>query len=586
MSCFQTLTDQLQTLRSHLPPHTIERQDGNTCKDSHQCKTTRPAGIPLSRKLCYAVGGVPYQITTVAMGFSLQIFLLDVVQIEAFYVSLILFVSRAWDAVTDPLVGYLVSRSSLTPIGKLMPWVVLAMPFGVLSYVLLWFMPQGSMSQAFSVPWYLTASCLFETLMTCFNVPYLSLSMFLGGDQRDRDSATAYRMSVEMLAMLVASVIQGQVVAVYNTERAGACQQLDQIQELPHNTPAPQADTLQATRKAFLTSALVIGGLFFLCCLVLFLGVKEQHAPLYSPARVRLSYLTTLKMLVCHIPYQRLVLGLLFAALAFQMSLGNFALFCTHVAGLGAQFQHLLLALLIAATIAVPLWQAILVRVGKKTTLFIGLFLFIPAVTIIACVPSNLPVFVTMCVMLGFSLATMFLLPWSMLPDVVDDFALRNPCCKDLEPLFFSCYAFCSKLGGGLSVGISTMTLHFVGYRAGACSHSEDVVTALIVLFAPVPITLLLVGLVFFHLYPINEDRRLQLQRERGRVVEAIHSTDIEEEIGSHIHQSRHQPHESSLKSNDCRSSDPEMMFMKYSDDTVIMDTAGNSGKLQAFTVV
>ncbi|XP_023847660.1 sodium-dependent lysophosphatidylcholine symporter 1-like [Salvelinus sp. IW2-2015] len=450
--------------------------------------------MPLSRKLCYAVGGVPYQITTAAIGFSLQIFLLNVVQIEAFYVSLILFVSRAWDAVTDPLVGYLVSRSGLTPIGKLMPWVVLAMPFGVLSYVLLWFMPQGSMSQAFSVPWYLTASCLFETLMTCFNVPYLSLTMFLGGDQRDRDSTTAYRMSVEMLAMLVASAIQGQVVAVYNTEMAAA-------------------------------------------------------SPLYSLARVRLSYLTTLKMLVCHIPYQRLVLGLLFAALAFQMSLGNFALFCTHVAGLGAQFQHLLLALLITATIAVPLWQAILVRVGKKTTFFIGLSLFIPAVTIIACVPSNLPFFVTMCVMLGFSLATMFLLPWSMLPDVVDDFALRNPCCKDLEPLFFSCYAFCSKLGGGLSVGISTMTLHFVGYRAGACSHSEEVVTALIVLFAPVPITLLLVGLVFFHLYPINEDRRLQLQRELGRDVEAIHSTDIEEKIGSHIHQSRHQTHESSLKS-------------------------------------
>ena len=57
----------------------------------------------------------------------------------------------------------------------------------------------------------------------------------------------------------------------------------------------------------------------------------------------------------------------------------------------------------------------------------------------------------------------------------------------------------------------------FVGYCAGACSHSEDVVTALIVLFAPVPITLLLVGLVFFHLYPINKDRLLQLQRELGR---------------------------------------------------------------------
>lgn len=46
-------------------------------------------------------------------------------------------------------------------------------------------------------------------------------------------------MSVEMLAMLVASAIQGQVVAVYNTEMAAACQHLD--------TPAPQAVTLWAT---------------------------------------------------------------------------------------------------------------------------------------------------------------------------------------------------------------------------------------------------------------------------------------------------------------------------------------------------
>uniref|UniRef100_A0A4W5K686 Major facilitator superfamily domain containing 2a-like 2 n=1 Tax=Hucho hucho TaxID=62062 RepID=A0A4W5K686_9TELE len=374
MSCFQTLTDQLQTLKS-FTPHTIERQDGNTW-------------ILLSRKLCYAVGGVPYQITTAAIGFSLQIFLLDVVQIEAFYVSLILFVSRAWDAVMDPLVGYLVSRSGLTPIGKLMPWVVLAMPFGVLSYVLLWFMPQGSMSQAFSVPWYLTASCLFETLMTCFNVPYLSLSMFLGGDQRDRDSATAYSKSLTS-----------------TLSRFSSC------------------NDEWHTRKAFLTSALVIGGLLFLCCLALFLGVKEQQ----GESRVR-----------------TLELGLERGQFR-TMSLGNFALFCTHVAGLGAQFQHLLLALLVRQ-FSVPLWQAILVRVGKKTTLFIGLSLFIPTVTIIACVPSNLPVFVTMCVMLGFSLPVSYYSCWSMLPDVVDDFALRNPCC--------------------LSVGISTMTLQELGRDA------------------------------------------------------------------------------------------------------------------------
>ncbi|KAM4610614.1 sodium-dependent lysophosphatidylcholine symporter 1-B-like [Polymixia lowei] len=509
MSCLKSFVDHLQTLKDQLILPTFNRQGGDVRKDSRRQK--REGGIPLARKMCYAVGGVPYQITTVAMGISLQIFLLDVVQMDAFYVSMILFVSRAWDAVTDPLVGYLVSRSNWTPIGKFIPWVVFSVPFGVLSYILLWFMPQGSMSQAFSVPWFLAAACLFETLMSCYNVPYLSLNMFLGGDQRDRDSATAYRMSVEMLAMFLASVIQGQVIAVYNAERDKACVQPDQAHGIPQNTPSPHAAALQGTQKAFLTSALVMGALFFLCSLVLFLGVKEQQAPLCSDEKLQVSYLTSLKMLVCHVPYQRLVLGFLFSALAFQMSLGNFALFCSHAAGLGAHFQHILLVLLAAASIAVPLWQAVLLRIGKKATVFIGLSLFIPAVIIIACVPSNLPVFMTMCVLMGFSLATMFLLPWSMLPDVVDDFAMRNPLCKDLEPLFFSCYAFCNKLGGGLSVGISTMTLHFVGYRAGACNHSDSVVTALIVLFSPVPIILLLVGLVFFRFYPIEEKQCLQL---------------------------------------------------------------------------
>ncbi|KTG10544.1 hypothetical protein cypCar_00028887 [Cyprinus carpio] len=46
-----------------------------------------------------------------------------------------------------------------------------------------------------------------------------------------------------------------------------------------------------------------------------------------------------------------------------------------------------------------------------------------------------------------------------MLSDVVDEIAVQNPSCKGLEPLFISGSRFCNKLGGGLSAGISTMTL-------------------------------------------------------------------------------------------------------------------------------
>uniref|UniRef100_A0A671T357 Zgc:171501 n=1 Tax=Sinocyclocheilus anshuiensis TaxID=1608454 RepID=A0A671T357_9TELE len=352
--------------------------------------------LPLSTKLCYAVGGVPYQMTNIAMGFSLQIFLLDVVQMEAFFVSLIQFISHAWDAVADPVVGYLVSRSSWTQIGRLLPWwAVRSMPLAILASIFLWFIPHNAMSSAFSVAWYLTISCLFETFMSCYSVPYTSLNMFLGGGQQDRDSATAYRMSVEAFAMLMAAVIQGQVLWVYNKDRDQACLNVDQTPDLPHSA------ALHETRTAFMISALVIVALFFVCCMVLFLGVKEQRGPLSGQSHMHTTYLNAVKK---HVSYQRLVLGFLFSTVAFQMSLGNFTLFCTHVAGLGAQLQYLMLAMLV-----MPVWQMTQVRLGKKTALFVGLPLLIPALVVLVSMPENFPVYMVMCALAGSSLAALLL---------------------------------------------------------------------------------------------------------------------------------------------------------------------------------
>ncbi|XP_056319063.1 sodium-dependent lysophosphatidylcholine symporter 1-B-like [Danio aesculapii] len=493
--------DNMQTSTTPLE----EEQSVFTCTtDEHGDRQTGEISLPLSRKLCYAVGAAPYQMTNIAIGFSLQIFLLDVVQMEAFSVSLILFISHVWDAVTDPLIGYLVSRSKWTQIGKLMPWAVLSTPLVILSYIFLWLIPFSATSSAVSVPWFLTISCLFETFMSCYSVPYITLSMYLGGDQQHRDSATAYRTSVEAFSMLMAAVIQGQVLWVFNKERDQACLNAEQTPDLPHTA-------LHETRRAFMISALVMSSLFFVCCMVLFLGVKEQKGPLST--HMNSTYLSAMKKLIGHRSFQRLLLAFFCSTLAFQMTLGNFTLFCSHVAGLGAQFQHLMLAILVAATVSVPVWQMMLVRLGKKTTLFIALPLLIPALVVLVSTSDNFPVYLFMCVVIGSSLASLFLLPWSMLPDVVDEFAVLNPSCEGLEPLFFSCWRFFNKLGGGLCAGISTMALHFTGYKAGACSQPDEVILALKLLLAPIPVTFLLVGLLFFSLYPINEARQKQIQQ-------------------------------------------------------------------------
>uniref|UniRef100_A0A4W4EPE0 Major facilitator superfamily (MFS) profile domain-containing protein n=1 Tax=Electrophorus electricus TaxID=8005 RepID=A0A4W4EPE0_ELEEL len=475
-------------------------------------------GIPISRKLCYAIGGMPYQMTSNTKGIFIQIFLLDVVQMSAFYVSIMLFLGRAWDAITDPLVGYAVSKSGQTRFGKLIPWIVCSAPMGILSYVMLWYTPRDTMSPVFSFCWYLSWCCLFDAFMSCYHVPYTSLNMFLGGDQRDRDSATGYRMGMEMFGTLAGLVIQGQIVGRYHAKRAETCSMLNGSHtlagNLSYNFTSPLTDTLQNTRRAYLVAASALGALYFLCCLTLFLGVKEKLAPLSRLERSTVPYLTSLKLLMRHTPYVRLVFGFLFASLAFQVTQGVFAIYCTYVAGMGAYFQHLMLISLSIATASVPLWQMLLLKLGKKTTVFIGLSGYIPCLIILYFVKDSFPIFAVIGILCGFSLSCLFLLPWSMLPDAVDDFKLKNPSYMDLEPMFYACFVFFNKFGGGVSSGASTLALHFAGYQSGVCMQDPGVVATLQVIFVPVPIILLLIGLVLFYLYPINEEVRQKIKAE------------------------------------------------------------------------
>ncbi|XP_059836559.1 sodium-dependent lysophosphatidylcholine symporter 1-like [Hypanus sabinus] len=479
-------------------------------------KSNRQA-LPLCQKLCFAVGGAPYQMTGNAIGFFLQIFLLDVVQMEAFYASLIIFIGRAWDAFTDPVVGFLVSKSRRTRYGKLLPWIMFSMPFGIASYFLLWFSPSNTMSWEYSFFWYLTTYCAFHTCMTCFHVPYSALTMFLGGGQHDRDTATAYRMGVEVLATLAGATIQGQIVGAYHKQALKTCHLIQNGTTV--NDTVPLVYSLNNTKWAYMLAALVIAGLYFLCSLILLLGVKER-AGCYTPKEhLRLSYKTGLKLVMSHRPYLNLTFGFLCVSLAFQLVQNNFALFCTHAAGLGSHFQHIIFIILVSATITVPFWQWVLVKVGKKIALFAGLIWYIPPLITIVTVNGNLPVVIVMAVATGISLAVAFLLPWSMLPDVVDDFRAKNPHCIDVEPLFYSFYVFFTKFAAGASLGLSTLCLHFSGYKPGTCEHVPAVATTLKVLMAPVPIMLVIIGLIIFYFYPINEARRRELKVELEGVV-------------------------------------------------------------------
>ncbi|XP_072273717.1 sodium-dependent lysophosphatidylcholine symporter 1 isoform X2 [Pyxicephalus adspersus] len=472
--------------------------------------------LSVCSKICYAIGGAPYQITGCALGFFLQMYLLDVVQMSPFNASIILFTGRIWDAITDPLVGFFVSKSSWTPLGRLLPWVMLSTPFAVICYFLIWFVPEISNGQ---LVWYLTFYCLFQTLVTCFHVPYSALTMFISKEQSDRDSATGYRMTVEVLGTVLGTAIQGQIVGPADTCVTHS------LQNTPLNsTEAPEQHvSLASTRVAYMIAAGVICAIYILCAVILSLGVREKRDSYELMSEQSVSFWQGLKLVMSHRPYIKLITGFLFTSLAFMLLEGNFALFLKYTLQLRNDYQNVLLVIMISATLTVPFWQWFLTRFGKKTAVYFGISSVIPFLVLAGLVKINLIVTYVVAVAAGLSVAAAYLLPWSMLPDVIDDFILNNQESPGHEAIFFSFYVFFTKFASGVSLGISTLSLDFAGYQALSCYQSEEVNVTLRLLVCAAPILLILVGLLLFKLYPIDEEKRkenkkaLQLIRENDR---------------------------------------------------------------------
>ncbi|XP_036431125.1 sodium-dependent lysophosphatidylcholine symporter 1-A isoform X1 [Colossoma macropomum] len=473
-----------------------------SAKKEKEKKTNK--NLSICSKLCYAIGGAPYQITGSALGFFLQIYLLDVAQLDPFYASIILFVGRAWDAVTDPTVGFMVSRSPWTRHGRMMPWILLSTPFAVISYFLIWVVPPVDNGK---VVWYLIFYCLFQSLQTCFHVPYSALTMFISSEQKERDSATAYRMTIEVLGSVIGTAIQGQIVGGANAPCLNHTSSLnDSVLQLSSEVNASHV-SLDDTKQAYMLASGVISIIYVLCAAVLFLGVREQQDVQRRADRC-LSFVEGLRLLQTHGPYVKLVTGFLFTSLAFMLMEGNFALFITYTLGFRDDFQNILLVIMLSGALTIPLWQLFLTRFGKKTAVYIGISWAIPFMILVVCIESNLIVSYIVSLAAGFSVAAAFLLPWSMLPDVVDDFKVQNPDSQGHEAIFYSFYVFFTKFASGVSLGISTLSLHFAGYVTRGCVQPDSVHLTLKMLVSAAPVSLIILGLLIFRSYPINEQRR------------------------------------------------------------------------------
>ncbi|XP_077167968.1 sphingosine-1-phosphate transporter MFSD2B [Paroedura picta] len=484
--------------------------------------------LSVCNKLCYAIGGAPYQAASSAIAFFLQIYLLDVAQITPFHASLVLFFGKACGALADPVAGFLISKSKQTKIGRLMPWLLGCTPFTVLSYFFLWYLPPFKTGR---VMWYSAFYCLFQVLSILYLVPYCALTMFLSTDQKDRDSATAYRIMVEVLGTLVGAAVHGQIVASAHTFDHCSQNATEDFLESsdPHQDHSDHLD-VDHGRNVYMIAAMVIGGTYLVCTTVLFFGVKEKDDPYALSSDKKVPFFKGLILTMKYGPYMKFTASFLLISTAVQLEQSNFVLFCIQTASLQSHFQNLVLTILVSAVLSVPFWQWFLLHFGKKEAAC-GISWMIPLVLMLVTIPSLTVAYMAASAS-GLSIAASLLLPWSMLPDVVDRYRLQNPRSTGHETIFYSSYIFFTKISAGIGLGISASSLELVGYKSGACRQPDNVVTMLKILLGGVPSGLIALGLFILLFYPIDKKSQkettyaLEMLRQSNSNMQKLNKTE------------------------------------------------------------
>ena len=119
--------------------------------------------------------------------------------------------------------------------------------------------------------------------------------------------------------------------------------------------------------------------------------------------------------------------------------------------------------------------------------------------------------------------ATGFLIPWSMLPDVVDLEELRTG--ERREGDLYSLFLVVQKSGLGLAMAISSWTLGWAGYENpdeeqihgdetgsnGTLYQPDSVVLVLRLMCSLVPASLIVLSLVAAWLYPITKEKHQEI---------------------------------------------------------------------------
>ncbi|MBR2188018.1 MAG: MFS transporter [Eubacterium sp.] len=175
--------------------------------------------LNVPKKIGYACGDFACNMSWSLVGSYLVFFLTDIALIPGAVVGLVIFISKFWDAINDPVIGSLADHTN-TKWGRYRPWIIFAF-VPMLIFNVLTFTTFPNWSTTARTWWGLGMYFILVLLYTMVNVTYSAMPALMTRDTETRSSLSSYRMTGAFLAMTVLSFMTLRVVNAFGGGAGG-----------------------------------------------------------------------------------------------------------------------------------------------------------------------------------------------------------------------------------------------------------------------------------------------------------------------------------------------------------------------------
>lgn len=426
----------------------------------------------------YSSGNFGKALVFAGADMTILFLLTDLLGLSAMAAGSLMLVAMAGDLVFDLVAAALVIW--LRRKGHGYRWLVTAgtVPCGM-AFAMLYAMPAWGLHKA----WLLAAAMLvFRGAYAVIDVPHNALMAQMTSDSRARGRVSGYRLLFSTASSLCVAMVL---------------------------TPLVQNAAHSRAFDALAATGAVAGGLFALTMVLCVLtsrrgGSGETGCAAQDGIRVPLR--------------DPLVLGMGLLALVTGFAMPTFGRMILYIGTYVVERPDLVAKLLMAMTcgqfVGVLFWTVLTGRLDQARVLAIGHGVSAAGFVLFALCLDRPEALLACVTVIGFGLASVFMLPWGLLANVVDFVALRHG--RRLETGLFAFYLVAVKASGAAATALIGWSLGWLGYVPGA-HQSTTVQTGMVVLGLGLPFAGAICAIVLLERFAIGHARHARVRAALDR---------------------------------------------------------------------